>query len=162
MLTGELSTHVEMSGEMYRGVGTTNYNDLENKPTYNEHIIEGDLTSEILGIWQPKNFSTNEQNTGVKWIDGKDIYFKTVITTAINTTGRFITQWGIDNIDSIIAINALYHQSNDRVKVLDGYNGTVQEYGGIIFDITQTAFTVQIGRQILGGNVWCTIFYTKN
>lgn len=107
------------------------------------------------------NYSTTEQKTGQKWINGKDIYIITVITSDINTTNRFITQWGINDIDDIVFINATYHRSDKGVKVLDGYNGTVQDYGGIIFDITQTAFTVQIGRQILGGNVWCTIQYTK-
>ena len=107
------------------------------------------------------NYSTTEQMTGQKWINAKDIYFITVITSNINTTERFITQWGINDIDDIVFINATYHQPNKGVKVLDGYNVTVQDYGGIIFDIIQTSFTVQIGRQILGGNVWCTVYYTK-
>lgn len=87
MLTGELSTPVGMSGEMYRGVGTTNYNDLENKPTYNGHIIEGDLSSDSLGIWQPKDFSIEEQNTGVKWINGKPLYRKVVVFNNIPKNG---------------------------------------------------------------------------
>lgn len=87
MLMGELSTPVNLEGEIYRGVGTTDYNALENKPTYNGHIIEGDLTSESLGIWQPKNFSTEEQNTGIKDENGNDIYFK-IFNWAGSITGN--------------------------------------------------------------------------
>lgn len=70
---GTLNTKGRLSGTLSVGGGTTDYNELENKPTYNGHVIEGDMTNETLGIWQPKNFSTEEQNTGIKWIDGKDI-----------------------------------------------------------------------------------------
>lgn len=168
------------------GGGTSDYNLLTNKPKINGVILQDELSLHSLGIQEeitfsgeateylngegvfttppfyvPINYDTAEQNTGIKWIDGKDIFVKTVITSPINTTGRFTWQWGIDNIDSFISINALYHQSNNRVKVLDGYNGTVQDYGGIIFDIIDSGFTVQIGSQILGGKVYCTVYYTK-
>lgn len=84
-ITGNLSTNGRLSGALSVGGGTTDYNELENKPTYNGHVIEGELTSESLGVWQPKNFSTEEQNTGIKWVDGKDIYQK-IITPVVTTT----------------------------------------------------------------------------
>ena len=77
-IVGTLQGDSRLSGGLSVGGGTTDYNELENKPTYNGHIIEGDMTNETLGIWQPKNFSTTEQNTGIKWIDGKDIYHITI------------------------------------------------------------------------------------
>lgn len=86
-ITGNLSTNGRLSGLLSVGGGTTDYNELENKPTYNGYIIEGALTNESLGIWQPKNFSTEEQNTGIKWIDGSDIYYK-VVDLGTDTTIR--------------------------------------------------------------------------
>lgn len=89
-ITGTLSTSGRMSGVLSVGGGTTDYNELENKPTYNGHVIEGELTNESLGIWQPKNYSTEEQNTGIKWIDGKDVYVKCYHNTLNNADNIFI------------------------------------------------------------------------
>lgn len=41
------------------------------------------------------NYSTTEQNTGVKWTDGKDIYQKTyeiATTTEVDQSGKFLTE----------------------------------------------------------------------
>lgn len=67
-ITGRLSTSGRLSGALSVGGGTTDYNELENKPTYNGHVIEGDMTSESLGIWQPFDLMPNtEYDTGIKW-----------------------------------------------------------------------------------------------
>lgn len=105
-ITGRLSTSGRLSGALSVGGGTTDYNELENKPTYNGHIIEGDLTNESLGIWQPKNFSTEEQSTGIKWIDGSDIYYK-VIDLGTDTTIRN-DQW-LFNAFSIPDIKLIFN-----------------------------------------------------
>lgn len=117
-IIGSLSTSGRLSGALSVGGGTTDYNELENKPTYNGHVIEGELTNESLGIWQPKNFSTEEQNTGLKWIDGKDIYER-IITPLISTNntlsgdikyGSFLLANYISNVDMAwIDINISYY-----------------------------------------------------
>lgn len=105
-ITGNLSTNGRLSGALSVGGGTTDYNELENKPTYNGHIIEGDMTNDSLGIWQPKNFSTKEQSTGIKWIDGRDIYYK-VVDLGTDTTIRN-DQW-LFNAFSIPDINLIFN-----------------------------------------------------
>lgn len=96
------------------GGGTTDYNDLTNKPKINGVGLIDNLTSNDLRLQDEINFSgissqyldgegnfttpptgvidysTSEQATGKKWIDGKDIYIKTIepnITTSGTVTG---------------------------------------------------------------------------
>lgn len=83
------------------GGGTSDYNMLTNKPKINGVILQDELSLHSLGIQEeitfsgeateylngegvfttppfyvPINFDTAEQNTGIKWIDGKDIYVR--------------------------------------------------------------------------------------
>lgn len=72
MLSAKLSTPVNLRGDIYRGVGgTSDYNELENKPSINGDVLEGDIS-----LWQPFNFATTETDTGFKWIDGSPIYVR--------------------------------------------------------------------------------------
>lgn len=43
-----------------------------------DYVTETELETAISNIHTPINFSTAEQNTGMKWIDGKSIYQKTI------------------------------------------------------------------------------------
>lgn len=69
MIKGKLSTLVNLKGNIYRGVGgTSNYEDLNNKPSINGVELVGDKTPHDLGIWQPFNLIPNiEYDTGFKW-----------------------------------------------------------------------------------------------
>ena len=108
MLTAKLSTPVTLKGDIYRGVGgTSDYNDLDNKPTYNGHIIEGDLTSEDLGIFEPFDITTTEKKTGFKY-NGKDVYVKTFnnLNLSIPSSGTWVyTGCNIDNLETILSFN---------------------------------------------------------
>lgn len=72
-IVGTLHGNDHIQGGLSVGGGVSSYNELEDLPTLNGETIIGNMS-----IWQPKNFSNTEQNTGLKWIDGKDIYYKTV------------------------------------------------------------------------------------
>lgn len=99
MLTGKLSTTVKLKGEIYRGIGASDYNDLENKPRVNGVELVGDMS-----IWQPKNFSTEEQNTGVKWIDDSYIYKKTYLLNTLTAGQDNIIPLNISNFKTLIKI----------------------------------------------------------
>lgn len=160
-VSGNLNTHGRLSGGLSVGGGTTDYNELENKPTYNGHIIEGELTSESLGIWQPKNFSTEEQNTGIKWIDGKDLYQKTyVFTTA---SGYQLIPLNIDNIETFFIKNA-FIRTNVEVAVLSSYRGASansEEFIGLL-NVQNKSFDYRCGVDLIGGTGVITILYTKS
>lgn len=165
MLTGKLSTPVNIEGEIYRGIGSTDYNELENKPTYNGHIIEGDLTSEILGIWQPKNFSTDEQKTGLKWIDGKDIYFK-----IYDLSNRILPDntWTIDILNTAnTGINIIFEKSyfklsgEETLFPYSYYRGSSEYFTHVVNnDKINVRPNMNAGVSVRAGIV--CIFYTKN
>ena len=50
-----------------------------------------EIDGEETDLYTPEigtiNYSEAEQNTGIKWIDGKDIYFKTISGTSTSDTG---------------------------------------------------------------------------
>lgn len=76
-IVGTLHSDERIQAPLSVGGGVSSYNELTDLPTVNGHEFIGDMTSNDLGIWQPKDFSTTEQNTGLKWIDGKDIFVRT-------------------------------------------------------------------------------------
>lgn len=53
------------------------------------------------------NYSTTEQATGQKWIDGKDIYFKTYEIVALPNATTTRTPTGLTNIDKVIKIEGM-------------------------------------------------------
>lgn len=94
------------------------------KKAYDTYQITNDFTG---GSGLP-NYSTTEQKTGQKWIDGKDIYrkvfdFSSAITVSHNswtntnedTNGtKFLSAWGIHPSGEVFSINA----STDNGKLL--------------------------------------------
>lgn len=158
-ITGRLSTSGRLSGNLSVG-GTTDYNELENKPTYNGHIIEGELTNESLGIWQPKNFSTEEQNTGLKWIDGRDIYQK-IYQIEASTNWTTLTNIGTwDNTNEIIDIKAnIVENGNYYMLPYASASNTAQivfsNNGIIMIAISGTSFSA-------GSILKITLQYVKN
>lgn len=95
-INGELASHGHITGVLTIGAGgTSDYEMLENKPQINGYELIDNQTAHELGLASmqdvsdidsdiallsqklPKNYSTDEQNTGVKWLDGKYIYQKT-------------------------------------------------------------------------------------
>lgn len=105
--------HIESGGG---GGGTNNYNNLENKPKINNVILQDELSLHSLGIqpeiefsgesteylngngdfstppgYIPINYDTEEQDTQIKWYDGRHIYTKTYHITGITGSSVFIS-----------------------------------------------------------------------
>lgn len=67
-IVGTLQGDSRLSGGMSVGGGTTNYDELENRPSINGNILEGNKTTQQLGIWQPFDLVPDtEYDTGIKW-----------------------------------------------------------------------------------------------
>lgn len=96
-IVGTLHGDDRVQGPLSVGGGVSSYNELTDLPTLNGETIIGDMS-----IWQPKNFSTTEQNIGVKWFDGKDIYVKCYQTTIDDANNKYV-----DNTLSKDNINVL-------------------------------------------------------
>lgn len=154
MLKGDLSTPVNLEGEIYRGVGASDYNNLENKPSINGDELVGNMS-----LWQPKNFSTEEQNTGLKWIDGKDIYFKTFNVT-LNANTIIISE--TTNIDKIILIIGFVNVQSDKNIVYTLPYADSDDF--ISFGLTSSGINIYLSDWFKTRSPIAnpTIFYTKN
>lgn len=104
------------------------------------------------------DYSTEEQLTGKRWIDGRPIYQKTVVIDTPSVTGTDIRYpHGIENVDEIIDGKTKYIRS-------DGVSYTEPIYiGGSVaracaFDATDIIITLQ---SINISTIKVTIFYTK-
>lgn len=82
------------------------------------------------------NYSTSEQSTGVQWIDGKTIYFKTISTGARAANGSYV-------IDSTLKLNT--------------YIDTLINIDGCVKDNANTSWFVQ--RTSLGSSAFCIVCY---
>lgn len=101
-------------------------------------------------------YSTSEVNTGLKWIDGKDIYQKTVNFQAAGTGWEF-------NSLSILA------SSVDKIWIHEFYAMGVDEYAGICSFINEeSTLSLQIRDGYwhtriykIPGDTYITVRYTK-
>lgn len=162
------------------GGGSSDYNMLTNKPKINNVILQDELSLHSLGIQEeitfsgeateylngegvfttppfyvPINYDTAEQDTGIKWIDGKTLYQKTLIKQ--NVSGS--AQIDISELNSETAfINGGF------IHLTVGANLQLNEYlsatgfsychvNGQIIDCQLTGFT---------GTFYIFLLYTKS
>jgi len=99
------------------------------------------------------NYSTTEQKTGQKWIDGKDIYFKVVnLSEVLTVTSQTWTDTGVDStgIDSLI--DAKFYDANSVNFAMN-----VAKMNGATPHITVMQF-----RNSQIGIIRMVLWYTKN
>lgn len=101
------------------------------------------------------DYSTTEQKTGQKWIDGNDIYFKTVQGT-LGNSGDTTTL--ISNVANIINIEGVFGDSYMRPVFFGSYNSdnppTVRIDSGNIIIINNSP-------NLNGRDFILTLYYTK-
>lgn len=112
-IQGGLDTRFVMSGNMTAGVvGTSDYNELENKPSIDGITLEGDIQGIDVGIYPRVNYSTQEQDTFIKWLDGKEIWRKTITASGLSPNpSDWVTISNISNVDTVISIKAVGRNS---------------------------------------------------
>lgn len=98
----------------------------------------------------PVNYSTAEQDTGLKWIDSKPIYQKTIAyTTSVSLANL--------NIDEIVDIKGVSYLTDGTVFLLNTYGSNQYNTN---MDITNDTLTITTnGWAFSKANV--TILYTK-
>lgn len=83
-------------------------------------INNGELSASAVGV----NYSTSEQNTGIKWVDGKDVYSKTFIfpSTIIASAANQWILTGITDatIENIIDAKLLNDTGSDEFRYYPG------------------------------------------
>ncbi len=176
-LRGQLSSRGQLSGGLTAGAGgTSDYELLENKPQINgRELIDNqtghdlglanltdvsDLASDVALLAQklPKSYSTEEQNTGIKWIDGKFIYQKTEFINLIDTpidSERDVTVnlSAFNNTDMFLLKNVLGRYKGEKTNpyywielVNTGGATATADYSRVIKNYSSNSLTVYMGR----------------
>lgn len=175
-LRGQLSSRGSLSGGLTAGAGgTSDYDELENKPQINGrelidnqtgHELElanltdvSDLAADVALLSQrlPRNYSTDEQATGQHWIDGKMIYQKTMF--ALNVNGNTNIAPLPKDFDKLIKCDGANYIINDDEWVINGYYSN-NYY--MRFYVYNGYFYIECSPNNLTRNVYITAYYTKN
>jgi len=125
-------------------------------------VSSGGVYTALQGV-SPINYSTTEQNTGRKWIDGKSIYQKTFVPTAPATywegTNNSVDVSGL-NIDTLINIEAqAQNKTNSNYYPLPMISTPLNT---IVMTPTQSDMLIYLGDNNIPTRVFSfTIWYTK-
>ena len=84
----------------------------------------------------PQNFSTTEQNTGIKWIDGKDIYWITLtdLQFELDQYGNVVAEIGID-FDTVLSIHGISWikvEGYSEFEYFDGIGASDRSYSYVL------------------------------
>ena len=120
----------------------------------------GELSNSNPTPYAPPAYSTSEVNTGVKWIDGKDIYCKTFhFTEESEQTSKSY---------DITSLNADFVMLRDPVYKLgaaaDNLVVSNDQYLNNSYNRAMTADKTTISVTCVGWGfieVWCNFYYTK-
>lgn len=107
------------------------------------------------------DYSTTEQNTGKKWIDGKPVYQKTVAfdTSTGNEASIDLTDCAIERL-----IDVHFHlgvQQNLQIAGGIGYYNGNSDYINGYYNMTEKKFHFRYGAYWMSATNYMTILYTK-
>ena len=107
------------------------------------------------------DYSTSEQDTGCKWIDGKPIYKKTVDYGALpNNTIKYVNH-GIANMARAVKIEGIIQMSSTNwTKIPLVYKGVDSTYNAE-FQVTTTYVHCATNQDRSSLSAIITIWYTK-
>lgn len=103
------------------------------------------------------DYSTSEQDTGCKWIDGKPIYKKTVYKSSISS-GDIDTAHGISNISKVIKHEAFYVTSGSYKQLPIIANTSGGNYS-VVWSVNSTNINTVSTATL--SDFYITIWYTK-
>lgn len=111
------------------------------------------------------NYSTTEQNTGIKWTDGKYIYKKTFELASGTVTGGVINVANTTGIDNIIKCECTCIQTNNsRHYTLPLIRTTASEciYKNVYVDNGTLYMQIVSGTAYVLNTIKFTVWYTKS
>ena len=65
------------------------------------------------------DYSTTEQDTGLKWIDNKNVYVKTIVATG--PSGNLEIDTGLTNVDTVVEMSVVMTRNDNNVTVSSTY-----------------------------------------
>ena len=117
-ITGHLHTHGQLTAGLSVGGGTTDYNELENKPSINGDELVGNMN-----LWQPFNIiDDTEIDTGFKYND-KKIYVKKINVDNLSLTDNVDYFFNTNIIGDIISYTCnINNHFFGNVFIISNYN----------------------------------------
>lgn len=108
------------------------------------------------------NYSTTEADTGFTWIDGKNIYKKTVnIGTLPNNTKKSVSH-GIANLDKIIKIDGITRHPGNNITAPLPFT-SLSESSNIQMNVVGANIEISTGVDRTGfTDSYATVYYTKS
>lgn len=127
------------------------------------NIIKSTFNSNGGGV----NYSLEEQNTGLKWIDGKDIYQKTIYFNALGGANAQVTRDISDlNISTLIKAEGLVMDPYNNYLTLPNVEIDSSQYNiymGVTLKPDFKVVRIAVGSYGRTDNqAYVTIQYTKN
>lgn len=107
------------------------------------------------------NYSTDEQDTGLKWIDGKPIYRTTIIST-FEKDGYYIIEQGFvanKSVETVVNIEGALKTNSSWVKApsMFDWSARIMIYVNLNSDITTNIYFNNSGPY----TVYTSVYYTK-
>lgn len=102
------------------------------------------------------NYSTTEQNTGFKWIDGSAIYKKTINFGALPNNSYKDVAHGITNLGAVVKLEGMAYKSG-MWKPLPYTDAAY-----IVLDIMNTNVRISSSWDTSSWSAYVTLYYTKS
>lgn len=118
-------------------------------------------SSGVLSSSGGHNYSSTEVDTGIKWIDGKTIYQKTITSRA--TTSNTSIDLSTLSIDLIIKLEAVKVADVGNNMVWLNYYASNEDWFQFYYKQTDGDHSLvckAVGENFVG-NIYVTIYYTK-
>lgn len=106
------------------------------------------------------DYSTNEVNTGTKWIDGKTIYKKTVQIASLPNATSTGYPHGVSNLETVVEIKGV-HRAGAYAYDLSAPGIGGSQYG-LQLSVDATNIYVNVGTDRHLDSADITIYYTKS
>lgn len=103
------------------------------------------------------DYSTTEQDTGVKWIDGKNIYQKTIEFGALPVSTQKDVSAGLTNVN-VIKMEAVATSTDDTLYI--PYNAA-NNFVGLLYVYSTNSVRIWSSTDLSNHNAVVTIYYTK-
>lgn len=145
-MRGVLGGREQLRGGLGIGGGTSNYEELENLPAFNNIVIEGDQDPNYYGIAKltdiPNvNYSTTPVNTGIKWIDGKDVWLVVIpFNTMYNNMELAIPKPVGSNISEVITIIGMAGGVYDYVTTVPYYSNNNYNIRAYYYKVNESIY----------------------
>lgn len=136
-------------------VNASDMNEIKSVVNNNANEITSTY-NELMGY---QEYSTNEVNTGKKWIDNKTIYRKVVETGEISSQSKTVVH-NISNLGMVVSLNGICITNDSRYFTLPRVSSSdpTQQIGLLI---TSTNITIDAGSNANFSDSFVIIEYTK-